>query len=87
MRLRLLAISFDAVGFEADFGDGYRRDVHVKVGSGRTWSGAVWFPNLANADGETLGDEGLDQQVRERAAEELVRLEAAANLASGRWAA
>ena len=87
MTLRLVSCSFDLVELEADFGDGVCRAVRVDVQAGRDWYAAVQFPNLSNASGESLGDDELDRQVRERAGEELVRLDAAANLARGRWAA
>jgi hypothetical protein len=42
------------------------------------------FPNIRTDEGATLGDDDLDHEVRVRAAEELVRLAAAAAIASGR---
>ena len=87
MTLRLVSCSFDLVELEADFGDGVCRAVRVDVRTGRDWYAAVQFPNLSNANGESLGDDELDRQVRERAGEELVRLESFVNIASGRWAA
>lgn len=47
------------------------------VGAGRNWFEATRFPNEATDEGATTGDEGLDRNVRERAAEELIRLDAA----------
>ena len=87
MRLYLLSVSFDVVELEADFGDGVCRAVRVDVRTGRDWYAAVQFPNLSNENGESLGDDELDRRVRERAGEELVRLESCVNLARGRWAA
>ena len=80
MTLRLLSVSFDRVEFEADLGD-YQRVVRVDVASGYDWARAVRFPNWSNSDGESLGDDVLDADVRTRASEELVRLAAAAGIA------
>jgi hypothetical protein len=87
MVLRLAAVSFATVEFHATLADGAERLVRVEVGAGTDWLRAVRFPNLTTEAGVTLGDETLDREVRARAAEELVRLEAAVNLAARRWAA
>ncbi len=72
-RLELTYVASDRVDFEAHFADGLRRRVSVRVGHRR----AVVFPNQDSEAGETLGTDILDQEVRLRAAEELVRLAAA----------
>jgi len=87
LRLRLVSVSFAAVEFVATFQDGSDRQVLVDVKSGRDWLRSVLFPGYTNETSQSLGDDELDRQVRERAAEELTRLEAAVNIASGRWAA
>jgi hypothetical protein len=87
MILRLLDVGFGSVEFHVTLADGNERLVRVEVGAGTDWLRAVRFPNLNTDAGATLGDETLDREVRERASEELVRLEAAVNLAAGRWAA
>lgn len=88
MRLRLLSVSFDRVEFHATLDDGYERLVSVDVLSGRReWLSAVLFPGYRDDTTTSLGDDALDREVRERAAEELVRLSAATQVASGRWAA
>lgn len=84
MRLRLLSVTFDLA---YDDHDGWERPVSVEVRTGASWFTAVRFPNLTSEAGESLGSDDLDAQVRERAAEELVRLEAAVNVATGRRAA
>lgn len=73
--LRLVAISFAGVDFDATLADGTTRPVRVLVGSGSTWRRAVVFPCCSSAATETLGDERLDELVRGRAAEELARLD------------
>jgi hypothetical protein len=88
MRLQLLALAFDRVEFLAyDEAGQWERLVSVEVRTGASWVSAVRFPNLACEAGETLGSDEFDEQVRERASEELVRLEAAVAIASGRAAA
>lgn len=86
MTLRLDRLSFTEVRFEATLCD-HSRFVTVCVGSGRDWYSALRFPNIRTDEGATLGDDDLDHKVRVRAAEELVRLEAAVAVASGRAAA
>ena len=74
---RLTRVDLDGVEFDL-FENGERlRAVRVDVGNGTTWRRAVRFPALRCADGESTGDDELDWEIRERAAEELVRLEAA----------
>jgi len=88
VRLRLLSLTFDRVEFLAsDCGAGWERLVSVDVRDGTSWYTAVRFPHPQSDAGESLGSDDLDAQVRERAAEELVRLEAATQIAQGRWAA
>lgn len=84
--LRLVSVTFSEVRFHLDMCDSTRQ-VAVQVGSGRDWLSAVRFPHLRSDEGASLGDDLLDEEVRARAAEELVRLEAAVNIASGRAAA
>ncbi len=86
MILRLDRLSFAEVRFEAMFCES-SRFVSVHVGSGRDWLAAVRFPNLRSDEGASLGDDDLDNEVLVRAAEELVRLEAAISAARGAWAA
>jgi hypothetical protein len=81
--LRLDRLSFAEVRFEATLCD-YSRFVTVQVGSGRDRPTAVRFPNLRSDEGYSLGAGDLDNEVRIRAAEELVRLDAAIAIASGR---
>jgi hypothetical protein len=88
VRLRLLTLAFDRVEFLAYEDDaGWERLVSVDVRTGTSWHTAVRFPHLRSDTGESLGSDDLDAQVRERAAEELVRLEAATQSAQGQWAA
>ena len=88
MRLRLLSLTFDRVEFLAyDDVGGWERLVAVEIRTGASWFTAVRFPNLTSEAGETLGSDDLDDQIRERASEELARLEAAVNVASARAAA
>lgn len=84
LRLILLAVTFDRLRFAAVRPDGTTRAVDVLVGSGSDWFQAVRFPNWGTSDGESFEDDELDRQVRQRAAEELVRLEAATAVAKGR---
>lgn len=53
------------------------RKVAVLVGSGRNWYEATRFPHNSTDEGESTGDDALDRNIRERAAEELIRLAAA----------
>jgi hypothetical protein len=74
-RLRLTFVSFDRVEFELH--DGERvRPVLVRVASGQSWHRAVRFPTIGSDATESTGDAKLDALIRERAAEELVRLDA-----------
>lgn len=56
---------------------GGTRKVSILVGSGRNWYEATRFPHNVTDEGATTGDDALDRQVRQRAAEELIRLAAA----------
>jgi hypothetical protein len=74
-RLRLTFVSFERVEFELI--DSERsRPVVVRVVSGSSWRQAVSFPVFGSDGSETTGDAKLDALIRERAAEELVRLAA-----------
>jgi hypothetical protein len=86
LELRLLSVDFDAVRFYATTRDAMRF-VTVRVESGSDWLRAVRFPDHMTDEGASLGNDRLDEQVRIRASEELVRLEAAVNVATGRRAA
>lgn len=55
----------------------------VLVGSGRNWYEASLFPHLMSDEGRTTGDDGLDRLIRQRAAEELIRLAAAKEVYGG----
>jgi len=85
MTLWLHFLSFERVEFVAEFRESHRL-VRVDVGSGTNWLSAVRFPTWSGTDGESLGDDELDRQVRARAAEELVRLAAATGLSKHRQA-
>ncbi len=76
-QLALTYRAFDRVEFEALLPTGVVRAVCVRVGSGPTWASAIRFPHSMTEGGESLGDDALDERVRSRAAEELVRLVAA----------
>jgi hypothetical protein len=82
--LHLTHLSFDRVEFVLDR-DGERRPVVVHVGCGGDWRRAVAFPTVGTSGTEATGDDALDTEIRERAAEWLVVLEAAAR--EGRWIA
>lgn len=71
-----MELSFQRVVLALQHG-GKTRKVAVLVGAGRNWFEATRFPNDATDEGQTTGDDGLDRNVRERAAEELIRLAAA----------
>lgn len=77
--LRLTYIGFDGVGFDLLDESGERlRTVRAEVGSGASWRRAVIFPDgLRSAESLSTGNDRLDREIRERAADELVRLEAA----------
>jgi hypothetical protein len=77
LELQLLSVGFGSVDFLALLPDGSERTATVIVGSGPTWRRACRFPNVASEGGQSLGDDALDEQVRRRAGEELVRLAAA----------
>ncbi len=75
--LTLSSVSFERVEFTLKRQDKAPRVVRVAVGSGSSWSRAIRFPTVASEASATTGDELLDAEIRRRAAEELVRLEAA----------
>jgi hypothetical protein len=76
MRLRLTHVSFSRVEFTLLRDDGSSRPVVVKVGAGQSWRRAVRFPTIGTDATESTGDERVDEAIRERAAEELVRFAA-----------
>lgn len=76
LTLRLVAVSFSEVELEVAV-DGDWQPISVLVGAGSSWQTAVRYPHWQNDRGASLGDDRLDAAVRDRAAEELVRLEAA----------
>jgi hypothetical protein len=89
VRLRVSYVDFERVEFHLLDGRGcFVRPVVVHVGSGRTPAEAVVFP-CGHSDGsESLGHAAADRRVRDRAVEELVRLEAAVRaLRDRRWVA
>ena len=63
---------------------GETRKVAVLVGSGRNWYEATRFPHNVSDEGLSTGDDALDREIRQRAAEELIRLAAAKEVADGR---
>jgi hypothetical protein len=76
--LRLTHLSFERVEFVLVDQDGNRvRPVVVKVGSGTSWRQAVHFPTVGTDGTASTGSAALDRTICERAAEELIRLEAA----------
>jgi hypothetical protein len=78
MALRLRFVSFERVEFVlVDEHDVELRPVVVRVVSATDWRQAVMFPSTDTAGSNSTGDPGLDQTIRERAVEELVRLDAA----------
>ena len=87
---RALHLTFVALDDRVEFvlvdDEGGERPVVVRVGSGRDWRRAVQFPTIDTAGTETTGDPALDAEIRERAAEELVRVAAAARAAREGWA-
>jgi hypothetical protein len=86
--LRLTHVDFTLVEFAlVDDAGSVLRPVVVHVGSGTDWRHAVRFPTMHTAGTESTGDLALDTEVRERAAEELVRLEAALRVTRKGWAA
>lgn len=77
-RLRLRYVGFDSVEFDLTDDEGRRlRAVVVRVGSGPSWYDAVRFPTVGNDATASTGDTQLDQEIREAAAAELTRLDAA----------
>jgi hypothetical protein len=76
IRLVLVAVDFESVHFTAHTPDGGRRPVTVVVGAGTNWADAVRFPTIGTDATCSFGDDELDALVRDRAAEELVRLSA-----------
>lgn len=63
--------------------DGHARKLTVLVGSGRNWYEATRFPHTREDSGESTGEEALDRWVRQRAAEELIRLAASTEVSRG----
>jgi hypothetical protein len=63
---------------------GETRKVSVLVGSGRNWYEATRFPHNVTDEGIGTGDDALDREIRQRAAEELIRLAAAKEALDGR---
>jgi hypothetical protein len=71
-------VGFDSVEFDLADDEGRRlRGVVVRVESGPSWYEAVRFPTVKDDATSSTGDAKLDQEVREAAAAELIRLEAA----------
>lgn len=62
---------------------GRTRRVAVLVGSGRNWYEATRFPHVLNEEGASSGDDVIDRLIRQRAAEELIRLQAAVEALGG----
>lgn len=81
-RLVLVELSFDRVVLALQR-QGQTRKVCVRVGSGRNWFEATRFPHIESDEGESTGDDGLDRLIRQRAAEELIRLAAAKEVQDG----
>lgn len=81
MRLRLRALSFDHATFDLHDTFGFARAATVAVGSGNSWHDCCRFPNLSHGEaGESTGDAGLDQEIRERAGDLLTLLESTTNV-------
>lgn len=72
----LVELSFQRVVLALQHNRKWRK-VSVLVGSGSNWYQATRFPHIMEEDGATTGNDALDKQIRERAAEELIRLAAA----------
>jgi hypothetical protein len=85
--VELVSVGFDHVEFVAVLPDRSERPVTVLVGGGTSWRKSMRFPNLMFEEGRSLGDDLLDDQIRRRAAEELVRLAAAVGAIERRRAA
>jgi hypothetical protein len=83
LQLILLDLLFHRVTFLAWQPDEPDRLIRVEIGSRTRSHRAVRFPNLGTEGGESLGDEALDEHVRRRATEELVRLRAAVEAMCG----
>ncbi len=82
--LRLRSLGFDAVGFDLVEAGYTIRPVVVRVASGSSWCDAVRFPSVGTDATQSTGDDELDAEIRERAAEECLRLEAATHAAEDR---
>jgi hypothetical protein len=76
-KLLLTRIDFGGVEFDLVENGQRVRPVRVSVESGPSWRKSVRFPEVHGASTASTGDKELDRAIRERAAEELVRLEAA----------
>lgn len=87
LRLRLRHVSFATVEFDLVQDGRVLRPVVVRVGSGPDWYRAVNFPTIGSEGSTSTGDPALDEQVREEAGKELLRLAAAVEaLRAGRVA-
>jgi hypothetical protein len=77
--LRLTHVDFDGVEYDLFDENGKRlRPVRVPVTSGASWRESIRFPaGVYGEAGLSTGDPELDEEIRARAAEEMVRLEAA----------
>jgi hypothetical protein len=85
-RLLVRYVGFDSVEFDlVDEGGGRLRAVVVRVGSGPSWYEAVRFPTVGSDATASTDDAKLDQEIREAAAAELIRLDAAGG--ESRWSA
>jgi hypothetical protein len=78
-RLRVRSVDFITVAFDlvSDEDGSLLRPVVVRVGSGPSWYDAVRFPTFGSDATASTGNARLDRAIRDRAAAELVRLEAA----------
>jgi hypothetical protein len=79
----LIGLSAEGVTLALQQKDGTRK-VAVLVGSGRNWYEATRFPHNVSDEGASTGDDKLDREIRQRAAEELIRLAAAKEALDGR---
>jgi hypothetical protein len=84
---RLLALDFDRVEWSLTRPDGSERVVVVLVGSGSTWFEAIRFPHDVSEGGCSTGNPLIDDEIRRRSSEELVRLTAILALARPGWVA
>lgn len=82
-RIVLVELSFSRVGLALQHNSSTRR-VTVLVGTGRNWYEATRFPHIESDEGATSGSDAIDRLIRQRAAEELIRLTAAVEAADGR---